>query len=122
MSHATISGHRVTAAHIHIPAHGVWSGTFDVDDEAELSGKHTLAIGDLSLVGTVRRGGKHAGAAHYWIDGGAAGWEKTLPARSYANGVRLQLVVEDLARECGETLAPGYADRELGKALDRELA
>jgi hypothetical protein len=83
----------------------------------------TLLFADLSLSGHVvpNHGGTFAGASHYWLAGGAGGWRKLVKARGYRNdaGVKLSVVVVDLARDTGETIAPGYTDRILGGGFER---
>lgn len=121
MAFATVDSHLITALEIYLPQSGVWWGDLQTDDGVQLSGQVTITLGDLQLMGTVRRGGVHAGAGGYRIEGGGAGWSTQLPARAYRSdsGVYLSTVLEDTALACGETLASGYEDRWLGTAFVR---
>lgn len=108
MSTATLSGHRATQARVHLPAWGRWWADVTLDVEATLSGAVTLTLADLTLVGTVASGGAAQGRSVYRIVGGAGGWGRALPARSYANdaGVKAALVLQDAAAAVGETIDP----------------
>lgn len=126
MSTATLNGHRVTHARVHLPAFGIWWAEGSLDEEAELTGAVTLAIADLTLTGTVMSGGPGPkGRSRYRVAGGAGKWGTTLLRRSYANdaGVKAATVVADAARECGETLDVTTAGAtRLGPAFARQTA
>lgn len=102
---ATLSGHRVTSAQVHIPAWGCWYAEATIDGEVELSGKVELVLADLKLSGCILSGSVSNGRAAYRIVGGSGGWGKTIARRSYANdaGVRLATVLVDAAADAGET-------------------
>lgn len=122
MSFATLDGHRVTGADLVIPYFGAWWGSVDLDGEtaAEFEGEVSLAVGGLTLIGEIRRGGEFQGQPRWRVDG-APGWGKDLPARGYQSdtGVKLSWVLTDAAREAGETIASGYTDRVLGAHFAR---
>lgn len=123
MATATLGDATVTTARATLPRWGVWTAQAHTDRDAGLAvgDAATLTIADLVLVGHVVRGGVHVGAGHYLLAGGAHGWRKLVPARGYRNdaGVKLSIVAADLARDAGETLAPGLADRRLGPGWTR---
>ena len=108
MSTATLAGHRATSARVHIPAWGVWWADVGLDEEATLAGAVDLVVADLRLSGAVVSGGPSKGRSYYRLAGGAGGWGRTIPARSYANdaGVKLSTVLVDAATAAGETIDP----------------
>lgn len=58
------TAYRVTRGSVVLPAWGIWSADVDLDTgAAPLSGAVTLAVGPLSLEGTIRRGGIFVGAS-----------------------------------------------------------
>lgn len=125
MSTGTLNGQAITQADIVIPSTGVWHAvvrTGTAMPVPTLPGAATLVIGGLSLVGTVLFGEPFQGEASYRLVGGAGGWRRTVPARSYQAdiGVKLSSVLADAARDAGETvvLAAGL-DRVLGASFVR---
>ncbi len=123
MTAASLDGKVIVKALVTMPSAGVWTADAWLPADEALSGAVTLKISGLTLVGTIVRGGSYAGSAAYRIVGGAGGWRKTLPPKTYRNdqGVKLSLVLGDLAREAGETLSLG-ADASLGPAFIRRRA
>jgi hypothetical protein len=140
ISTATHADLRVTHARVSLPAWGIPWTEVSIDEEATLSGRVALKVADLTLSGTVISGGPGpVGRSKFRIAGGAGGWGKTLPARSYTNdaAVKADTVLTDLARESGETVdlttvptaafaAPGgqsiQASIRVGPAFVREKA
>lgn len=126
MSTATLAGHRVTHARVHLPAWGVWWAEASIDEEATLSGAVALALADLKLTGTVMSGGiGPQGRASYRIAGGAGGWGRAIASKSYANdaGLKASTVIADAATACGETVdAATLPTTRLGPAFVREAA
>ncbi len=120
MSFATLAGVRVTKARIVLPYWGIWTADVWVDDPSALSGSVVLAVGGLSLTGTVYRGGSYQGAGAYRMVGGADGWRVDIPTRAYQNGVRLSSVLGDAARACGETVEV-ETDRTVGTFYVRPM-
>lgn len=107
MSTATLAGHRVTHARVHLPAWGIPWAEVSVDEEATLSGRASLVVADLTLSGTIMSGGAGPkGRSSFRLAGGAGSWGRTIPARSYANdaGVKVATVLADAANACGEAL------------------
>ncbi len=106
MGLSTLNGHGVTSARTMHSSWGCWYASVSIDGEAELSGAVDLVIADLTLRGAVVSGGPDKGRAHYRVVGGAGGWGRTLPRKSYVNdaGVKYSSVLGDAAREAGETL------------------
>lgn len=104
MSLATLEGVTVTRANVQVPAWGLWWAGVDLDDDRTLSGRVTLQLADVSLSGTIVSGGTHNGRAYYRIVGGAGGWGREVPAKSYNDdaGVRVSTLLTDLARAAGE--------------------
>lgn len=106
MSLATLNGTTVVRGSLMLPGHGVPWASVELDQEVELSGAVTLALGDLSQAATVVSGGPFRGGSQYWIAGGAGGWGREIPEKDYVNdaGVQRQTVLRDAAREVGETI------------------
>lgn len=120
---ATLNGNKVTAATVHLPYFGIWTADVSIDQAVALHGQVSLVLGDITLVGTVNRGGSYAGAATYGIVGGYLGWQSTVAPRSYTHnvGVKLSTVLSDAAAEVGERLSLG-ADAVLGPFYTRQSA
>jgi hypothetical protein len=119
----SLAGLRVTQARVYLHAWGAWYADVSVDGEHALSGAVALVLNDATFRGTVLSGGASFGRSDFRIVGGAGGWGKILPKRSYANdaGVKLASVVADAARECGETFdaSTAPAGARLGPAWTR---
>lgn len=121
---STLQGHRVTSARVWLPAWGCWFAEVMLDGEHALSGRVTLSLAGLALVGTVLSGGAEKGRSSFRIVSGAGGWGRQIPAASESDdaGVKLSKVLLSAASACGETLdastlpttrvGPSYARRE----------
>lgn len=125
MSLAAIGQAPATRARVTAGRWGLWWADVDLAGEVSLSGKQTLKFADLTLQGAVVSGGVADGRSAYRIVGGAGGWGVELKSHSYLDdaGVRLDGVLQDLAKDAGETIAdrpttrlgPHYA-RDAGTA------
>lgn len=106
LSGSTQTGITVTRCRVSVPAHGIWWADVECASADVLTGSVTLVIEDLTLRGTILSGGAIDVRTRYRIVGGAGGWGRTLPAKSYANGfgIKKALVVSNAAVECGETV------------------
>lgn len=106
MSAPTINGLLLTSAAITLPRWGIWTADVEVSVGNQLSGQVQLDVGGLQLTGTIKDGAPYREVGWYRIEGGAGGWRKTIPAKHYRReaGVKLANVVQDAARECGETV------------------
>jgi len=126
MSTATLSGHRVTRARVHLPAWGLPWAEVSLDEEATLSGVVPLKVADLVFSGTVMSGGAGpVGRSSFRLAAGAGGWGRTIPPKSYADdgGVKTSTALADAATACGETIDPASlppATTRLGPAWVRE--
>jgi hypothetical protein len=118
---ATLNGSRVTKAQVIIGFKGPWTADVWIEDATEITGAVTLVIGDLSLKGTVTRGGNFTGQGSFRLIGGAGGWMKQLSPRYYKSpfGVKASNVLTDAGREVGETVSV-TSDRTLGQFYVRE--
>jgi hypothetical protein len=100
---ATVGGYPAASLSVRVPGIGPWYADVDLDDE--VSGEVEIAIGSVSLTGTVMpsRSGVHRLKRPARIVAGAG---TLLPAKAYHNdaGIRARTVVEDAVREAGETL------------------
>ncbi len=105
---AHVSGNPIAHATVHVPWSGAWFADVVFLDDPALSGAVELAVGDVTLRGTIdaRFAGTRGAELRARIVGGAAGWGASVGAQSYVNdqGVRSSLVAQDAARLAGETL------------------
>jgi hypothetical protein len=120
---ATINGNRITEARVSIPAWGASYCDVAIEGEVSITGKATVVVSDLTIVGTVLSGGPGQGRSFFRIVAGAGGWGKVVAKKSYANdaGVKLSLVLGDAAAAVGETLDTSTVDQSarLGSAFTR---
>lgn len=125
-SYVTIDGRPVTRARIELPATGAWWADVDLELAPAVDGRVELVAGRLRLSGTVEadRAGTYGQRRTLRLVGGAGAWATMLPARHYHNdaGVRARVVIEDAAREAGETVSidADVAERSLGVDFMRE--
>jgi hypothetical protein len=109
----------VHSGRVLIPRRGVWSADLVLDVEAvPEGGLLTLQRGDGTplLVGTARRAAARSGRVELRLVGGAGGLARALGPKSYRSPT-VQLLLQDLATEAGETLsstlAPGLRTQVL---------
>jgi hypothetical protein len=123
----TLSGQPISRATLRIPRYGIWTAEVELQatpvPALSAGTSVVLALGDLSLTGTLLPGGTFGGTASFGVIGGAGTWDATLSSRTYRddNGVLLSKVISDLAADAGEVGAvlDGVADRSLGYAWTR---
>lgn len=112
---------RVTKAHVYVPNVGPWFADIDLEDSTELSGRVSITLGSLVLSGSVdsSAAGVFAELRRARVVAGGGGWGKALPGRYYHNdaSVRALNVVQDVAREAGETLG-GFAPARTSVGAD----
>jgi hypothetical protein len=105
---ASVDGHRLTSVRVLAGNIGPWSAECEFEEAPAISGRVTLTIGTLELSGTVlaTQDGTFGLQRKCRIVAGASGWGHPLAPKGYHNdaGVKAKLVVEDAAREAGETL------------------
>lgn len=131
MGTATLAGHSAIRATVVLPRWGIGWGDVRVDTDETIEGTVVLEIAGLSLVVTVVDGGVYNASGWYRVVVGAGGWRKTIGPKAYRNdaGVKLSTVLQDAARECGETLGtipkttligPGFVrpEGEASRVLD----
>lgn len=103
-----VNGQSVRTLKLQVSAVGPWVADVDLTAAAALSGSVALTVGSTTLRGTVvpQQTSTFALQTSARIVGGAAGWSKLLTPKAYHNdaGVKAQLITQDAARECGETL------------------
>lgn len=105
MSDLTVNGAPVLSATLDFPRSGVWVATCVLDsaDVPEL-GAATVAGDRLELRGALVEAGEDSGTVTVRLVGGAGRLGETLAPRAYRNAP-LSVIVADIAREAGETLA-----------------
>lgn len=123
MSSLTVNGSPVAIASFTRSTYGTWTADVVMPSDATIANPCTLAIGDLSVSGTVIRQAGFNGDRSARIVGGRGGWRTELPAKGYSHaaGVKLSTIVGDAARECGETIVV-TSDRTIGSHWARERA
>lgn len=110
MSFATFTAAGVTSdvvsARVTLPRWGILSGFLALArGDVPLAGTGVLVMGPLSIVCTIRRGGPYVGSAAYEVVGGADGWAKVIPEKSYRGpATRLSTLAQDAARLVGEAV------------------
>jgi len=106
VSFATLNGVPVVSGSIAVPLVGMWTADLAIATDAAETGAATIVVGNLTLKGTIFRADTFAGQTRARVIGGAGGWRKTLPAKPYGSpgGVTLAMVLQDAAKECGETV------------------
>lgn len=105
---ATLDSANVQQLTLTVPAEGVWVAECSTDGPPPVVGARcVLTVLGVAYQGTCVHRGEFAGQGGARIVGGAGQWGTVLPAMGYHSdaGVPARSVVEDLAREAGETLA-----------------
>lgn len=120
----SVNGAQCTTVGLSMPRVGPWQADVEMATDGALSGRVTLTLADLTLVGTVRRSATHAGVTRARIVAGADGWGSEAPERGYQSpsGLALAQIVGDAARTVGETVGAisgtlgGWYGRQRGPA------
>jgi hypothetical protein len=107
----SVNGNRITRLSVRFPWSGVWSAEGDFDQALptpSLSGSALVTIGQLQLQGAFDSAltGTFVQQSKFHVHGGVNGWTTRLIAKPYHSdaGVLATTIVQDLARETGETL------------------
>lgn len=123
MAAATLQGYTITDGRVQIPKSGIWFANVQLEGERDVSGAVDLKVADLVLKGTVLAGKPDKGRTSLRIVGGKGKWGDTIKAKDYSNdaGVRTRTVLEDAARDCGESFDSSTAsiDARLGPKWTR---
>jgi hypothetical protein len=121
---ANLSGNLVSDVRLHRVRVGVWSAVVELPAPVQLAGAVSLTVGDLTLAGTIVRGGPVEGEAAYLVTGGAGRWRQSIPAKGYRNdlGVKASTILRDAAAAAGEQLVLTQADTVVGSAWVRAAA
>lgn len=124
---ATLSGVRVSSGQLTIPKYGMWTGDLSLPGDDPVPDDGPFIIGNLSLQCHIYRQATFAGSIRCRVVAGAGGWREVIPSRQYVleSGVQMSLVLNDAAREVGETvniptdrtIGSGWVRKE-GKASD----
>lgn len=123
MATAKINGSPITRAIVTIPRWGIGRADVATADGVAISGRVTIELGGLTIVGTVQpgRGGVFVDRGGFRVVFGAGGWSTTIPQTSYQGPLaRLATIALDAARACGETVAvTSTVDRSIGPFMRR---
>lgn len=121
--YSELSGNRIVDGRVVVPSWGPWHADVTIDREVSLAATGlTLIVGNLvALCSVWRTSIPYQGRTRVRLVGGANGWGRSIADKGYAlsGGVKLSLVLGDLARATGETVAVGE-DRRLGTHYLRE--
>jgi hypothetical protein len=105
-----IDGERITHLRLRVANKGPWWCELDLEGQPDLtrSGKRTVHVGALELVGTVpsQSVGRFGLQTKARLNAGGGGWGHTIGRRHYHNdgGVKARTIAEDAARDAGELL------------------
>lgn len=105
---ASVNGQRLVSVRLVVGNIGPWFADLELEEAGALSGKVTITLGTLQLVGTVvpQFDGTFALQRKCRAVAGGNGWGTLLAPKGYHNdaGIKAQLIAADAARESGETL------------------
>lgn len=120
-SFATLGGVPIVSGSLVIPLYGMWAGDVRVATGVEMPDSVEIVLGNLTMVGHVYRQRAFAGATSCRLVAGTGGWREMVTARQYyfAGGVPLRMVIQDVAKEVGET-AVVDSDESIGDAYVRQ--
>lgn len=119
MSLVTLNSQRVTEATVVLPMTGVWHARAALDGAGVAAGaRATLKTEGLELAGVAFRPGVFRERAATQVIGGVGGMSKVVPARSYRSPT-VAILLKDLERETGETLAATITDAIKLRTFDR---
>lgn len=130
-AYLNVDGLTALSASVRVPNSGPWWADVVMQDDVDISGEVVLGVGELSLTGTVLDGasGSFAEQSRIRIVGGAGAWSSLLGPKHYHNdaegGVRARTIVDDAAREIGETVgtfSPGAEGVGVDYVRDSGLA
>ena len=124
---ASVAGNRVTDVTARFPFSGCWTCDLDLHEAVDLTGPVEVVLGTMVLKGTIHPdfSGKFVGSAKVRVVAGKNGWSTRLKAKDYTDdlGVKRSTVIQDAARECGETVTiTGDLGRMVGFKFDRHQA
>jgi hypothetical protein len=125
---ASVNDRRVTRLSVRVPWCGTWTAEVDFDESIpsdKLAGQARVQIGHLTLLGTLDPllTGTYLAQSKAFVVGGAGGWARTVARKTYHDdglGIKARTVIEDIARDAGETLGACAPARErLGSDWER---
>lgn len=114
----SINDRRVMRLSVRVPWSGAWCAEADFDEavpDSSLVGRARINVGPATLLGSFDplSTGTYLQRSSCTITAGAGGWASEVTRRDYHDdglGIKARTVIEDLAREVGETagtIAPG---------------
>jgi hypothetical protein len=125
---ASVNGLRVERLRLHVPFCGAWTVEVEFEEaiaDSNLVGQARVQIGSRTLSGTFDPDltGSYLHISRALVRAGAGAWSSTVGRREYHDdglGVKASTVVEDLAREVGETVGSLSPARDrLGQKFER---
>lgn len=103
--YSSINGNPIQQLSWTIPTYGAWTCDVSITDlRTPLEGQVSVKVADLTMLGTIVRGGDFTGATHYRVVGGYGGWRQQVPPTFYRNpfGLRLSVPINDVAKQVNE--------------------
>lgn len=120
MSDLAVNDAPVLRGDVLLPRVGSWTADLTLDAETAPTGSVTIASpAGLRLVGTAERSRAVEGRVEVRVRGGAGGLLRELAPVAYrpVGGVRVRTILEDWARESGESLSSAIAPELLAEFL-----
>lgn len=119
MTFATLAGHSCARVVVQVPHNGPWWADVDLVEAPSLSGSVELALGSLRLRGVIlaQSSGSDLAQRRVRLLAGAGAWGKLLSPKAYHSDARIRArtVIQDAAREAGETVEMGtVGDTQIG--------
>jgi hypothetical protein len=113
----------VVSGHILIPTAGLWTADLALSQESPIltGDAANVILGNLTAKGNVYRAGTYSGVRSARVVGGTGGIRKTIGRAGYSqgSGVKASTVIQDIARDCGETIRLDRPDWILGPSWTR---
>lgn len=119
MTFATLAGYSCARVIVQVPHNGPWWADVDLVEAPSVSGSVELALGSLRLRGTIlaQSSGTDLAQRRVRLLAGAGAWGSLLPPKAYHSDARIRArtVIQDAAREAGETVEMGsVGDTQIG--------
>ncbi len=122
---SSLAGQRIVSGTLAIPLYGLWVGDVMLASDDPIPDAVPVVIGNLTLHGYVYRSAPFGSNRRCLVIAGYGGLRKVVTPKQYAlaGGVRLGMVLRDMAMEVGERVnVPKALDRVIGTGYAREGA
>jgi hypothetical protein len=119
--YASLDGVQVIDGRIVVPRIGAWYAELTLASEHAIGGISTLTVADIAWKCAPWRIASYQGRTRVRVVGGAAGWQKQIPARSYQSNPKLSTILTDAAGACGEIGVAVASDFIVGPFAIRDV-